>query len=146
MELTHHEVLQATKEIIAKRFTTTFGEPPTTDPEAFLNEYVRALTGTDINLLTRAVDYVIDHTESTYGTWPTPGTLRAAVTTVAERMAAHDARKFNAAADAYRTEPTKEQKARVDALMEATIESLKGGGWDLAKEKKKWAARQAAKY
>lgn len=58
--------------LVIARFTATYGEPNTSDPEAFMAEYSRALGGFPSPILERAIDRVIDEHE--FNSWPKVGT------------------------------------------------------------------------
>ncbi len=112
--------------LVCKRFMTLYGEPPGHSLPALLAEYRKALDGTEASLLTEAVDHVVK--QHGYRNWPTVGECVAAVRVVAERRAAAKLRTRNYQPEAPRQEPTPEARARVDALMKATIAKLKVGG------------------
>ncbi len=62
--------------VVLNRLRAVCGEPVTPDPEAFMDEYERALSPFDDRVLERAVDTVLDREE--YRTWPMPGAIRNA--------------------------------------------------------------------
>jgi len=64
---------------IIERFLAMFGEPKTTNPALFLEEYRKALTGYDGDLLHRATDRVM----KTATFWPKPAEVLAVVTEIA---------------------------------------------------------------
>jgi hypothetical protein len=51
-----------------ERFLAMFGEPKTTNPQRFLDEYAKALTGIEADILERAVDRIM----RTAKFWPRP--------------------------------------------------------------------------
>ena len=55
-------------EYAIRRMTAVFGDPKTDDPDVFLDEYRRALSGWDANVLDKATDRVIQ--ASVF--WPKP--------------------------------------------------------------------------
>ncbi|MEY2961356.1 MAG: hypothetical protein RLZ60_1186 [Pseudomonadota bacterium] len=64
--------------IVFERFTNIYGEPKhTPNPEAFFEEYERALSGYSDALLRRAIDLVI--AEHAFTTWPTIGKICKAI-------------------------------------------------------------------
>lgn len=66
-------------EEIIERFIAMFGEPKTTNPALFLDEYRKALTGYDGDLLHRATDRVM----KTATFWPKPAEVLSVVTEIA---------------------------------------------------------------
>lgn len=129
---------------VIERFGNLYGAANTPDPVAFKAEYTRALGGTDPDLLRAAIDFAIDG--HTYQTWPTVGDCKAAVQVVAARRESDRKRRdWNGQDERAWHHATPESRARVGALMKEAVKNLQEGGWDLAKEKRKWAARQEAK-
>lgn len=72
-------------EEIIERFLAMFGEPKTTNPDLFLTEYQKALTGYDAELLHRAADKVM----KTATFWPKPAEVLAVVTDIAAERYRH---------------------------------------------------------
>lgn len=103
------------------KLAAMFGEPRTPDPELFLDEYAKALKGWDGLVLDRAVSEAIR--ECVY--WPKP----ADIIQRAERIAAemYKPKPFDDRY-AWRPEPTPEEKARVQALVDAAKKALSANG------------------
>lgn len=70
---------------VIERFIAMFGEPKTTNPALFLEEYRKALTGYDGELLHRATDRVMK--SATF--WPKPAEVLAVVTEIASERYRH---------------------------------------------------------
>lgn len=70
-------------EIMLRRFGVLYGEPRTSDMEAFVAEYEKALKGTATDLLEAATDKIVKSQERR--SWPTPGECCKAVHAVAEK-------------------------------------------------------------
>jgi hypothetical protein len=64
--------MSVSSEIIG-RFNAVFGEPRTTDPELFLNEFARCMDGYDEDALRKAADRLIESNVH----WPRPAELLA---------------------------------------------------------------------
>lgn len=60
-------------DVVLKRFTVLYGEPKTSDFEAFIAEYETALKGYHEPILRQAVDRVVQANE--YRSWPMPGEI-----------------------------------------------------------------------
>jgi hypothetical protein len=69
-------------EIMLHRFGVLYGEPKTSDMDAFIGEYEKLLKGTEKELLVAATDRVIKGQVRRY--WPTPGECHKAVNEAAE--------------------------------------------------------------
>lgn len=131
--------------LFVRRFINNFGAPTVIDVDAFYAEYERALGGTDDDILREAAAHVIDH-HSYPQRWPTVAECKTAVDHIAtERALARARRNWGKKDEQPRQEPTPESRARVEALMRATMADFKKGGFSLVKEQAKWAARQNAK-
>lgn len=70
-------------EIMLRRFGVLYGEPKTSDVEAFIAEYERALAGTSREFLEAATDRIVRSQDRR--AWPTPGECVKAVSFVAAR-------------------------------------------------------------
>lgn len=68
-----------------ERLLALFGEPKTSNPERFLEEYRKALTGIDSRVLERATDRII--TKSTF--WPKPAEIIAEAHHIASQLYSH---------------------------------------------------------
>lgn len=66
------------------RFAILYGPPNTDEPEAFIAEYHRTLTGYAEAVINRAANIVIDEQDRTF--WPTPGRCRQAAREAAAKM------------------------------------------------------------
>lgn len=97
-----------------KRLMVVFGEPKTTDAEAFMAECERVLAGFEPAILARAINRVIDNEQF----WPRPSELRKHAEAVAIRM--QDDRKRREASREMREVKrplTDAERARHEALM-----------------------------
>ena len=112
------------KELIIQRFLTLYGPPKTNDKKAFFAEYQRALGGVEPDILKAAADKAIDG--HTYPSWPTIGEVVDAVRAVAEQRAMERLRVPQPVE--HRKEPSPEQKARVDALIQKAVQNISAGG------------------
>ena len=130
-------------EIVVKRFISVYGTPDTPDPKGLIAEYNRALSGTDVALLQRAIDKAID--KHAYRNWPTIGECKGMIAVVAAELDA-DRRRGLQHPD-YAPDPlligysgeTQAQEAaerakRIDAMMQETVAKLK------AADKATWEA------
>jgi len=98
-------------DVAVSRLTAVYGEPKTPDPELFVDEFRKALKGTDPHLLAKALDNWI---KSDTAFWPRPGEILAEV-----RKCAADAyteRRYHVASE--RPPPSPEAAARVRALVD----------------------------
>lgn len=103
--------MSAADELI-DRLNSTFGEPKTPDPERFLIEFAKAMKGWDPLVLERAGDEVIK--ECVY--WPKPAEVIERARRIAGEM--YRARPAEHERDTL-PEPTPEQKARVQVLVDS---------------------------
>lgn len=76
-------------EYAIRRMTAVFGDPKTDDPDVFLDEYRRALSGWDANVLEKATDRVIQ--ASVF--WPKPAEFLVHARAVAAEAARFKPRK-----------------------------------------------------
>lgn len=123
-----------------ERFINNYGAPIAGDQEALYGEYERALTGTEESLLKAAADLVIDQNE--YRSWPTVGSCKKAIETVAARRDL-DRRYRDLKADEPLRTPSKESKERVSAMMQECVAKLKVSGPPPPKEVRMDASRPA---
>lgn len=106
-------------DIAIARLTAVYGEPKTPDPELFVDEFRKALKGTDAFLLEKALDRWI---RSDNAFWPRPGEVLAEV-----RKCAADAyteRRYHVASE--RPPPSPEAAARVRALVQDAMQTMTG--------------------
>lgn len=101
------------------RLLAVYGEPKTPDPELFVVEFRKALTGTDAFLLEKALDRWI---RSDNAFWPRPGEVLAEVRKCAAD--AYQERRYHVASD--RPPPTPEAAARVRALVQDAMQTIAG--------------------
>ena len=95
-----------------QRMLVTFGEPRTSDGQAFLAEYRRVLAAFPAEVLDKAADDLI--AGGTMRIWPTPGACRAAASAAASAAAAK--RHANVSSiDSYR------EKRAMDAAIDAAV-------------------------
>jgi len=125
---------------IIARLMTMFGEPKTPDPDLFLTEYAKAIKGWDVDVMSKAADEAIR--ECLY--WPKPAELIKR----AERIAA-DMYRPKPADDRYawKPEPSEEEKARVQALVDAVKRAITATGLPADKiSDVNWKAGQKAEF
>lgn len=91
------------------RFAAMYGEPRSPDPEAFFEEFARALSGTEPRILDEAVSRTVR--DAVF--WPKP----AEVLAHARVVAAERYRPAEHQPVTERTPPTPVQRARADALV-----------------------------
>lgn len=105
-----------------QKFLNLYGAPDAVDPKAYVEEYARALTGTDPEILRLASNRIVDGRiidgKAVRG-WPSVGECVAAVKSVALRLEADRRSKAYAeqAAGKSDTVPMPDAKERVKALV-----------------------------
>lgn len=107
-------------ETAVARLVAVFGEPKTPDPQGFVIEFTKALTGYDGRVLERAVDRVIR--DSTF--WPKPAEILVHARDVASTFYAATARPAEHQPIEEREEPTPEQRERVKRLLDGAMQTL----------------------
>lgn len=125
---------------IIARLMAMFGEPKTIDPDLFLAEYAKAIKGWDVDVMSKAADEAIK--ECVY--WPKPAELIKR----AERIAA-DMYRPSEPKDRYawKPEPSDEEKARVQGLVDAAKRAITATGLPADKiSDVDWKAGQKAEF
>lgn len=110
-------------EHLARRFLVLYGPPDSADPLAFVDEYVKALEGTDADILREALDLVVKQHKYPR-IWPSVGDCTDMVRSVADRRMAARRREAWGYAPEKRIEPSPEEKARVDAIAQRVKAAL----------------------
>lgn len=110
--------------IMFDRFTTLFGKPLTPSPKAFLDEYRREFGKLDPELLQATVNALVRSHE--YPTWPTIGAINRELKHQAEHFTFRQS--LTALPAPKHVPPTKEQKARVNALIRRMKGAMTEGG------------------
>ena len=105
-------------EIAIARLTAVFGEPKTTDPETYVDDFRKALAGVEGRLVEKAVDRWMKR-ETPY--WPRPGELRAEVEHAASEIYGNRPAEHKPI-EARSVSP--EQKARIAALVREAVEAI----------------------
>ncbi len=103
------------------RFINHYGFVDITNPKGLVDDYVAALTGTDVDVLRAASDRLLK--EHQFRNWPTLGECRIAIDKAAlERTSERDRNRREP--EQPRQEPTPEQRQRVNDLVKATTERI----------------------
>lgn len=113
-----------------ERFLAMFGEPRTPNPERFLAEYAKALTGIEGPILEAAVDRVM----RTATFWPKPAEVLQEVNHVAAERYKHRAVDWDAVeadrksgwkfGDLAKSAPSDEARARAQAMVDEMKRNL----------------------
>ena len=113
------------------RMLVIFGAPDTPDPDMFFDEYRAILKGTAPHLIKAAGDVIRDTHERK--SWPVPGEVKSAIRKAA---AVIDGKRVYTDAPVAWGKPSKDARARVDAMVSDAIEALKPTSLDAAQKKK----------
>lgn len=116
--------VSSTERYLTVRFLNQWGTPDCVSFDAFVSEYIRALEGTDPDILKAAGNHLIDHHRYPMR-WPTVAECRAIIHEIADERAR---RKTLMIAPPDEVPPTPEQRARAAKLMEQAAARIKAGG------------------
>jgi hypothetical protein len=107
----------------AQRLMNHYGSPEHAgDVKALVADYVAALNGADPAILQEASDRLLK--AHTYRSWPTIGECRLMVEAVAAERTRNAERWARRNEPSTRTEPTEEQRQRVNELVKSTADRM----------------------
>lgn len=105
--------------MLIRRLVAVFGEPKTDDPELYLAEFERALTGWSAEILQLAGDKVIN--ESVF--WPKPAEVIGVARVVAGDLARKNSKPEHL--PIYKNQASEEEKARVKELVRLALVGIR---------------------
>lgn len=114
-----------TERHLTGRFLNQWGTPNCVSLKAFVGEYIRALEGTDPDILKAAGNHLIDH-HAYPMRWPTVAECRTVIGDIAEEL--YHRKAALRLPPPEETPPTPEQRERASRLMEQVIGRLKTDG------------------
>ncbi len=109
-----------------ERLLALFGEPKTSNPERFLEEYRKALTGIDPRVLEQATDRIMK--KSTF--WPKPAEIIAEAHTIAAMLYSHQPTDWDALDKDRRagwsmSDLKKHRSEETRAIVQAMVDEMK---------------------